>query len=71
MSKEVLVIQAQNTEYSALKVENTLTVAELREFLEDFDDDMPVVLSFDGGYTYGPVRPWDINSEYFGEDEDE
>lgn len=71
MSKEVLVIQAKNTEYSALAVENTMTAAELREFLEDFDDDTPVVLSFDGGYTYGPVRQYDIGSEYFDEDEDE
>lgn len=32
-----------------------MTVAELRDFLDDYDDETPVYLSFDNGYTYGGI----------------
>ena len=46
----------------------TMTVRELREALEEFDDDAEVILSHDSGYTYGGIR-YDLMEEEDGEDE--
>ena len=46
----------------------TMTVRELREALEEFDDDAEVILSHDSGYTYGGIR-YDLMEEENGEDE--
>ena len=46
----------------------TMTVGELREALEEFDDDAKVILSHDNGYTYGGIR-WELME--MEEDEDE
>ena len=46
----------------------TMTVGELREALEEFDDDAEVILSHDNGYTYGGIRRELMEME---EDEDE
>ena len=40
----------------------TMTVRELREALEEFDDDAEVILSHDSGYTYGGIR-YDLMEE--------
>ena len=49
----------------------TMTVGELKAFLEDFDDDALVVLSHDSGYTYGGIRQELIEEEYDDEEEEE
>lgn len=49
----------------------TMTVGELKSFLEDFDDDTLVVLSHDSGYTYGGIRQELIEEEYDDEEEEE
>ena len=53
----------------------TLTVGELIEILEDFDEDRPVYLRNDSGYTYGSITERDINAAedlgYGEEGEDE
>ena len=46
----------------------TMTVRELREALEEFDDDAKVILSHDNGYTYGGIR-YDLMEEEDGDDE--
>lgn len=46
----------------------TMTVRELREALEEFDDDAEVILSHDSGYTYGGIR-YDLMEEEDGDDE--
>lgn len=59
-----LIINAVREAYG--KDVRTMTVGELREFLEDFDDDAQVVLSHDNGYTYGGVREgsfWEEDDE--------
>lgn len=43
--------------YGIDQVRETFTVGELIEFLEGYDEDMPVYLSFDNGYTYGGITP--------------
>ena len=47
----------------------TMTVRELREALEEFDDDAEVILSHDSGYTYGGIR-YDLMEEQEDEDDE-
>ena len=63
-----LIILAQRESYGKDDV-RTMTVAELREALEEFDDDAQVILSHDSGYTYGGIRR-DLMEEE-GDEEDE
>ena len=48
----------------------TMTVGELISYLEDFESDMPVYLSHDYGYTYGPVTEGLISTAYYDDDDD-
>lgn len=56
----VLVIEAERTAYSSEAVvkDGTATIRDLKRWLEQYDDDddTPVVLSHDHGYTYGPLN---------------
>ena len=65
-----LMINAMRESYGKDDI-RTMTVGELRSFLEDFDDDTPVVLSHDSGYTYGGIRQDLIEEEYDDEEEEE
>lgn len=49
----------------------TMTVGELISYLEDFESDMPVYLSHDRGYTYGPVTEELIDTAYYDDDDSE
>lgn len=52
-----IIINASRDVYRASDAaEHTMTVEDLRYFLDQFDDKTPVILSFDGGYTYGKIR---------------
>lgn len=53
--KRALVFEAERTGYSIDQVSRPMTVGELKEFLEDFNDDTLFILSHDGGYTYGSI----------------
>lgn len=61
-----LVIMAMRESYGMNDV-RTMTVAELREALEEFDDDAQVILAHDSGYTYGGIR-YDLMEERDDED---
>lgn len=41
--------------YGIDQIRRTMTVGELISFLSDFDEDTPIYLSFDNGYTYGGI----------------
>ena len=61
MSKQVIIIEAKREGYSIEQAENereAITVGELMQLLEDFDEDTKVYISNDNGYTYltCPVR---------------
>lgn len=56
--------------YGIDQIRRTMTVGELIGFLGDFDEDTPIYLSFDNGYTYGGVTD-DRFEEDYGDDEDE
>ena len=69
--KNRLFLNADREGYSPEQVRETMKVGELINFLmENFDEDMPIYLSHDNGYTYGGITE-DSFSEEPIEEEDE
>ena len=58
-----LIINAMRESYGKDDV-RTITVGELKQLLEDYDDEAEIVLSHDSGYTYGGLRPELIEEDY-------
>lgn len=54
MSNAVM-IENSRTGYTPRQCGRTFTVGELIEFLEQFDEELPIYLSNDNGYTYGSI----------------
>lgn len=52
---ECLVMLAEREGYSKLQVRRTMTVGELIEMLQEYDEELPVYLSHDSGYTFGGI----------------
>ena len=52
---QVLTIDGRRDGYSPEQITNTMTVGELINFLQDFDEDTPVMINNDNGYTYGAI----------------
>ena len=69
MIREALFINADNNGYEPSQCGRTITVGELIDLLSDFDEDMPIYLKFDNGYSYGSIR-YDDFMEELVEDED-
>lgn len=63
-----IIIDAQRETYSKEDV-RTMTVGELIELLQEFDEDRPVILSHDRGYTYGGIRWSNIYDEEVADDD--
>lgn len=61
MEKRTVIIRADREAYSLADVYKTLTVGELISVLQMYDDDLPVYLSHDNGYTYGGLDLCDEN----------
>lgn len=66
-----LIINAVREEYGIDSIRNTMTVGELIRFLEDYDEDTKVFLSFDRGYTYGGITEDKFEEEYEDDIEDD
>lgn len=49
-------IKAASDAYAASDCESTMTVGELMDALRAYPEDEPVVLSFNGGYSFGCVK---------------
>lgn len=62
-------INANRTGYAPDQVNRTMTVGEMIAYLEQFDEDAPVYLKHDNGYTYGGITEMDFEEDY--EDEEE
>lgn len=52
---EKLIYNTFREDYGIDQIRHTMTVGELISFLSDFDEDTPIYLSFDSGYTYGGI----------------
>ena len=71
--ENVIVIEVERLDYSIEQVldnRTTMSVKELKQFLNRYDDDdeSPVVFSHDNGYTYGPLRESNIDSAYLNDE---
>ena len=51
----ILTINALREGYAPDQIASTMTVGELIEFLNNFDEDEKVYLSHDNSYTYGGI----------------
>ena len=56
--------------YGIDQIRHTMTVGELVEYLGNFDENAPIYLSFDNGYTYGGITEERFEENYGEEDED-
>lgn len=50
-----LYIEGRREGYAPSQCRKTMTVGELQAFLDNFDEDTPVYLSNDRGYTFGSI----------------
>ena len=58
-----LFINGKRNGYDPKQCGHTLTVGELIEILQGFDEDTKIYLNNDGGYTYGSITEYDIYEE--------
>lgn len=73
MSKQVIIIEAKREGYTIEQAENereAITVGELMQMLEDFDEDTKVYISNDNSYTYGSVTEYRIREDWVDEDDE-
>lgn len=66
---EYLRIETLCEGYGIDQIRKTMTVGELIELLSEFDEDTPVYLSFDNGYTYGGITESRVEIDYSNEED--
>lgn len=64
---QALIIKTEREGYGIDQVPRTMTVADLICCLEQYDDDTPIYLDFDNGYTYGSLTERRIELREFTE----
>lgn len=64
---DVLFLEGRRDGYAVDQCGKTMTVGELLEFLQQFDEDLPVYLRNDGGYTYGRITESRFEEDYYEE----
>ena len=67
---EKLIYSTSREGYGIDQINRTMTVGELIDFLAQYDEDTPIYLSFDNGYTYGGITE-ERFEEDCGEDKDD
>ena len=67
--KTFLIIEATRKAYSLKDLRRTMTVGEMIEYLQQFDEETPIAVSHDNGYTYGTITAYNF-SELELEEED-
>lgn len=50
-----IIINTMREGYGLDQIKRTMTAGELKALLDDYDDETPIYLSFDNGYTYGGI----------------
>lgn len=68
-----LFINGNRNGYGPEQCGRTMTVGELIELLSEIDEDRPVYLRNDGGYTYGSITERDLilGDDLYKEEEEE
>ena len=69
--KHAIYINGNRNGYIPAQTGRTLTAGELIAALEQFDEDRPIYLRNDNGYTYGSITERDISASEDIDDEDE
>ena len=69
MNKNVLFIEGKRNGYSVGQCGGTLTVRELIEILEEYDEDTEIYLRNDNGFTYGSITEYDIEEDFIDDEE--
>lgn len=60
---KAIIIEVERSAYGPQDVERPITVGKLREILEEYDEDTPIYLSHDCGYTYGTIEARNIEEK--------
>lgn len=68
--KTVIYLNASRDGYSPNQIDSTMTVYELISYLEGFDEDAPVYLSHDNGYTYGGITEGCFSEDEIADEEE-
>lgn len=69
--KQIVLIEANRECYGPDQIRGTLTVGQLIDLLGDYDEDTPIAISNDNGYTYGSIDWSDIREEEIENEEEE
>lgn len=69
--KSIIYLNAQREGYAIDQIRETMTARELIDYLSQFDEEAPVYLSHDGGYTYGGITQNSFSEEWVEEDEED
>ena len=64
--KRAIFIDGRREAYCPAQCGDTMTVGELKEFLEQFNDDDEIFLRNDKGYTYGSITCDSFESGEYG-----
>ena len=71
MEAKVITLETKRTGYSVNQVvDKTITVGELRDYLEEFDEDDFIMFSNDNGYTFGEITDNAISVYEYDEEEE-
>lgn len=64
--KSVVFIQGRREGYATSQIRYTMTIGELIDYLQNFDEDAEVYLDNDNGYTFGSITEdsFKANEEY-------
>lgn len=75
MTQMVLTIDGRRDAYSVEQIMEhytpTMTVGQLIDYLGQYDDDTPVMINNDNGYTYGYINESSFREEEYEDYEDE
>lgn len=72
MEKQVLFLDARREGYGIDQIRKTMTVGELISYLqENYEEDTPMYLSHDNGYTYGGITEDRFFDDWVGGNEEE
>lgn len=55
--------------YGTDQIKKTMTVGELIEYLQQYDEEIPVYLAFDNRYTYGGIMKQRFEEDYDDDEE--
>lgn len=73
---QILSIDGRRDGYAPSQIRGTMTVGELIDYLSQFDEELPVMINNDDGYTYGSIdydsfREEDDEDDEYEDDEDD